>query len=700
MSTIFSPTDKSSTITLARGDLSATNNAGSYQDCLGRSLDQISAGDFYCEMVATAFNNGSEGLGVGIASSTAPTNNYLGGTAASIAYFLDTGHVYTNNGVSNTLASTSSPGTIIGIAINVTSRLVWFRLGTGNWNNSPSANPATNAGGISFSGIFGTLFFGYQVSESTDTVTAQFAASSWTNTPPAGYGEINPFATMTGTATGISSANAVASAQPKIVFLTTADINPWTAPSDWNPNNNKAETIGGAGGSGWASNSYPAGGGGGAYSAVANLALVPGSSVNFNVGAGGPGGTTFGFAPSGGDTWFNGSTLAGSSVGAKGGQGGNSSGGAGSGGAGGLASSGVGSTKFNGGNGAGLTGIGGGGGGAAGPNGAGNSGDNSGNGGSGDNGFGGAGGAVQSGSVAGNPGIAGSEWTSTAGAVAGAGGGGGGRSNIFTAVGTTGGAYGAGGGGGRTTGTASGAPGDAGIIVITYYPVTATSGTITATSTAAATSPLTTSGVIAGKATANAVGAATSAFAGVGGGSSRVVGFASSIAVTSGTIAGSSTAGASGSGIIGMAGTANGTSSVSASSVAIFKTSGTALGSSTAGASTALLQPTTGAADGVAIAEATGAAKAASAGNADGTSTASGIGQTGSDWGADGTSSAQAFSAILVFTTGVADGKSTATGGAIQLLPVDLTGPPYPPAWRDNGIGPRYPGTEQFDPIG
>lgn len=204
-------------------------------------------------------------------------------------------------------------------------------------------------------------------------------------------------------------------------------------------------------------------GGGGAYSAITNLTLTPGTSVTFAIGAGGASGVT------GGDTWFNGASLAASSVGAKGGV---DSGGS-SGGAGGAAASGIGTTKFSGGNGGGIGSLNpGGGGGAAGLNGngvAGSSGGVSlgGAGGAGDNGSGGAGSAgVASGTAAaGSPG--------TEYGTAGSGGGGGGS---ITGTGGAGGNYGA--GGGATISGDGGGVGAPGLIVITYGFTTAQSSLI------------------------------------------------------------------------------------------------------------------------------------------------------------------------------------------------------------------------------
>lgn len=217
----------------------------------------------------------------------------------------------------------------------------------------------------------------------------------------------------------------------------------WTVPADWNSAANTVEVIGGgAGGINTTSNN--AGSGGGGYSKAVNVSLTVGVSVAYVIGAGGN------QATAGGDTWFNGASLAASSVGAKGGSAGSGS----TGGAGGAASAGVGSTKYSGG--AGESG-GRAGGGAAGLNGAGLAG-SGGSGGTGDGGYGGAGGLY------GSLGGSGTEWGSVGS------GGGGGGSIATGADGGNGGFYGGGGGSSGTTGI--GGLGAAGVIIITYTPLT------------------------------------------------------------------------------------------------------------------------------------------------------------------------------------------------------------------------------------
>jgi len=250
----------------------------------------------------------------------------------------------------------------------------------------------------------------------------------------------------------------------------------YSRPVDWNSTNNVAYAIGGGGGGRRQATSGVAGAGGaggGACSGTANINLV--SSVTYQVGTAGIGGTTAATSgTAGGDTWFNAPVaspaFASANPAAKGGSGSTNATGA----AGGVDTSGIGSARFSGGtggNGQGTNGAGGGGGGAAGQNAAGGNGTNgaSGNGGNGGAGNGGIGGGGAGATPDGGTGGAGTNFGSPYGSGGGAGGGG-----SATTAGGVGGTYGGGGGGGRTTstGSAAGGNGTQGFIYIHYEPPT------------------------------------------------------------------------------------------------------------------------------------------------------------------------------------------------------------------------------------
>ena len=277
----------------------------------------------------------------------------------------------------------------------------------------------------------------------------------------------------------------------------------WIVPSDWS-GGNTIEVIGGGGCGGNGLIGVATGGGGGAYSRVKNITIIPGANIDYQIGAGS-------FA-AGQDTWFNGANLATSVVGAKGGGIGNAVTNANfstplAGGIGGDAASCVGTIKFSGGSGGtAQTDVGtgrptaSGGGGAGGPKGSGASGgdDISLTLASGASGGGGNGGGFAASNVNSTLGNGGNNSDGIGAGISpagnGASGGGGAGGGVGTFTGCTGGdgtdlgsGFGSGGGGGGSTqnagagglygggsggsgGGASGAPraGGNGIILITY----------------------------------------------------------------------------------------------------------------------------------------------------------------------------------------------------------------------------------------
>ncbi len=227
------------------------------------------------------------------------------------------------------------------------------------------------------------------------------------------------------------------------------------APADWPGTADTVETIGAGGGGSWPVSHVGSGGGGGAYSKATSVSVSNGATLQ--VGQGGDPGISIGSSTggTGGDTWFNGASLAASSVGSKGGTGASD----GTAGVGGDSASGVGSPKYSGGAGGGIgsdnRGAAGGGG-AAGPSGIGRAGGNGGADYAGSGGGGGAASSATAGSVAGNGNTGGAGGTAQDGTAGGAGGVG------ANAAGGDGSHGSGGGGGGDTVGGVSGGNGGVG----------------------------------------------------------------------------------------------------------------------------------------------------------------------------------------------------------------------------------------------
>ena len=100
------------------------------------------------------------------------------------------GNIWSNGTTTGISLGARSAGNVIGVAIDLDNRKIWFRVApSGNWNNSGTANPATNTGGIvhptgtmvpfcTFGGVSGTA---------GTTFTANFGATAFSGAAPPGF---------------------------------------------------------------------------------------------------------------------------------------------------------------------------------------------------------------------------------------------------------------------------------------------------------------------------------------------------------------------------------------------------------------------------------------------------------------------------------------------------------------------------------
>jgi len=200
-----------------------------------------------------------------------------------------------------------------------------------------------------------------------------FDGKLWLPPKPAiikSIGEVDPrLGILPGLGGAVVGSRKGASQTLKVIFLKSGTS--WTVPSDWNSNifgpqgfANIIECLaGGASGRAQSASGYGDGGGGGGLSKISNFSAIPGQSIQYAVGVGGATSSTSGYlGQAGGNTWFNGTSLASASCSAEGGK--IASGG----GNGGAAANGIGEVKYSGGKGGDSTSTGafGNGGGAAG----------------------------------------------------------------------------------------------------------------------------------------------------------------------------------------------------------------------------------------------------------------------------------------------------------------------------------------------
>jgi hypothetical protein len=80
----------------------------------------------------------------------------MGNTTLGGLFVYPAGSIYFNGVSQGGGVGAPGSGGIYCLAIDLVNARAWVRLNNGIWNNSGTANPATNVGGINISGLFPT----------------------------------------------------------------------------------------------------------------------------------------------------------------------------------------------------------------------------------------------------------------------------------------------------------------------------------------------------------------------------------------------------------------------------------------------------------------------------------------------------------------------------------------------------------------
>lgn len=189
--TAWNPADLSN-VTLAGGNSVATAGAGSGWV---RGVDPLSAGKYYWEYTYTLVASNSFNCGIALG-----TANLASGPAAGTAYVGRlAGDIFVNGSAPGSALGIINTGAVVGIAVDFTAKLVWFRLApAGNWNGSGTANPGTGAGGVNISSIATGPLFALMTGQTTDKLTANFGGT-FTGAVPSGFTSGWPVAVVGGT---------------------------------------------------------------------------------------------------------------------------------------------------------------------------------------------------------------------------------------------------------------------------------------------------------------------------------------------------------------------------------------------------------------------------------------------------------------------------------------------------------------------
>ncbi len=146
-------------------------SGGSSVASLVRSTTSLSTGKWYFEVtvnVAAVIGN----VGVGV-DNDAESLSGAAGQAGSICW-VGNGNVNYNGTLDVYAAAAFSVGNTLCVAVDLVNMEIWFRVNGGNWNNSPTANPATDAGGFSITAITPHAYALAQLSATGDEMTADF----------------------------------------------------------------------------------------------------------------------------------------------------------------------------------------------------------------------------------------------------------------------------------------------------------------------------------------------------------------------------------------------------------------------------------------------------------------------------------------------------------------------------------------------
>lgn len=150
--TTFDPATKTAGATLSNNNLTITNN--NLGTGTAYSVSAKTAGLFVIQWTITNKVDANLTMGLG----TRPIGGFPGQNTDSIGCFAD-GTCYNNSFSTQASLGAFVNGDIGAMAVNLGTKLAWFRKNSGLWNANASANPDTGIGGFAFSSAMtGSLY--------------------------------------------------------------------------------------------------------------------------------------------------------------------------------------------------------------------------------------------------------------------------------------------------------------------------------------------------------------------------------------------------------------------------------------------------------------------------------------------------------------------------------------------------------------
>ena len=182
----FDPLAKGPRVTLSGGNLVATHSSSTSDDTTYSQLNRSSTlgGKFYIEMTITTYAGGGNDIGVGIDSVNTATSTYFYSASTGYAYYGVNGQKWNNN-AGAAYGNSYTTGDVIGIAIDMDNRYIYFSK-NGTWQNSGDPTSGATGTGKAYTFTAGTYYIAVNTAGAS-VVTANFGASAFSYSIPSGY---------------------------------------------------------------------------------------------------------------------------------------------------------------------------------------------------------------------------------------------------------------------------------------------------------------------------------------------------------------------------------------------------------------------------------------------------------------------------------------------------------------------------------
>lgn len=191
---VWSATLSSPSVAISNGGLTATAgtlaSGASQQSALSNTSQSSGKWFFEVETVGTP----DAGWATGICNTTFPTYDGLGADGNGVGFYPGyTLQCYWNNTFQYGGSTNDAAGDVISVAVDLTAQLIWFTspamrtaFGSGAWNDSGTASPASGTGGVSFSGFTGPAHIAWNA-QSAGSAIINDGSATFSISPPTGF---------------------------------------------------------------------------------------------------------------------------------------------------------------------------------------------------------------------------------------------------------------------------------------------------------------------------------------------------------------------------------------------------------------------------------------------------------------------------------------------------------------------------------